>query len=163
LLAGFIVAGAGIGTTNPSLATTAVSVVDPRRSGMASGINNTFRQVGIATGTAAYGALFQHLLQSRVGQAFAGGPGATLARRLPVEAYAQGSPGPLGRVPGGAHAYLGAFTASLNALLLVAAGVAAAGAVASLALIRGSDLEAARAPASAQAAEPAFARVRGGG
>jgi predicted MFS family arabinose efflux permease len=60
LLAGFIVAGAGIGVTNPSLATTAVGVVEPQRSGMASGINNTFRQVGIATGIAGLGAIFQH-------------------------------------------------------------------------------------------------------
>ncbi|MEJ7784561.1 MAG: MFS transporter, partial [Solirubrobacteraceae bacterium] len=64
LLAGFIVAGAGIGITNPSLATTAVGVVEPRRSGMASGINNTFRQVGIATGIAGLGALFEHLISS---------------------------------------------------------------------------------------------------
>ena len=50
LLAGFIVGGIGIGLVNAPLASTAVSVVEPRRAGMASGINNTFRQVGIATG-----------------------------------------------------------------------------------------------------------------
>ncbi len=44
LLPGLIVAGTGIGVTNPALATTAVGVVDVRRSGMASGINNTFRR-----------------------------------------------------------------------------------------------------------------------
>ena len=37
----------------------AVSVVQPQRSGMASGANNTFRQVGIATGIAVLGAVFQ--------------------------------------------------------------------------------------------------------
>ena len=36
-----------------------MSVVEPRRAGMASGINNTFRQVGIATGIAGLGAIFQ--------------------------------------------------------------------------------------------------------
>ena len=59
LLAGFIVGGVGIGLVNAPLASTAVSVVEPRRAGMASGINNTFRQVGIATGIAALGAIFQ--------------------------------------------------------------------------------------------------------
>jgi EmrB/QacA subfamily drug resistance transporter len=60
LLAGFIVGGIGVGLVNAPLASTAVSVVEPRRAGMASGINNTFRQVGIATGIAGLGAVFQH-------------------------------------------------------------------------------------------------------
>jgi EmrB/QacA subfamily drug resistance transporter len=59
LLPGFIIAGIGIGTVNAPLASTAVSVVEPRRAGMASGINTTFRQVGIATGVAGLGAIFQ--------------------------------------------------------------------------------------------------------
>ena len=59
LLPGFIVGGIGIGVVNAPLASTAVSVVEPRRAGMASGINNTFRQVGIATGVAGLGAIFQ--------------------------------------------------------------------------------------------------------
>ena len=57
LLAGFIVGGIGIGCVNAPLAATAVGVVAPRRAGMASGINNTFRQVGIATGIAGLGAI----------------------------------------------------------------------------------------------------------
>ena len=64
LLAGFLVAGAGIGIVNPALATAAVGVVEPQRAGMASGINSTFRQVGIATGIAALGAIFQHVVAS---------------------------------------------------------------------------------------------------
>jgi predicted MFS family arabinose efflux permease len=59
LLAGFIVGGIGVGMVNAPLAATAVNVVEPRRAGMASGINNTFRQVGIATGIAGLGAIFQ--------------------------------------------------------------------------------------------------------
>ena len=55
LLPGFVLAGIGIGLTNPALASTAVGVVSPERSGMASGTNSTFRQVGIATGIAALG------------------------------------------------------------------------------------------------------------
>jgi EmrB/QacA subfamily drug resistance transporter len=59
LLPGFVIAGVGIGFVNAPLASTAVSVVEPRRAGMASGINTTFRQIGIATGVAGLGAIFQ--------------------------------------------------------------------------------------------------------
>ncbi len=60
LLAGLIVAGVGAGFINVPLASTAVAVVEPARAGMASGINSTFRQVGIATGVAALGAVLAH-------------------------------------------------------------------------------------------------------
>jgi Na+/melibiose symporter-like transporter len=58
LLPGFLIGGVGIGLVNAPLATTAVSTVRVERAGMASGINNTFRQIGIATGIAALGAIF---------------------------------------------------------------------------------------------------------
>jgi EmrB/QacA subfamily drug resistance transporter len=58
LLPGMIVAGVGAGLVNVPLASTAVAVVEPERAGMASGVNATFRQVGIATGIAALGAIF---------------------------------------------------------------------------------------------------------
>ena len=90
LLAGFVVAGIGLGILNPILAQTAVGVVPPARSGMASGINNTGRQVGVATGIAALGALFQHQVQSKAGELVAGTPagqfvaghGAAVAQQL---------------------------------------------------------------------------------
>src|SRR5699024_7207593 len=47
LIAGFLVAGVGAGLVNPPLASTAIGVVQPHKSGMASGVNNTCRQVGI--------------------------------------------------------------------------------------------------------------------
>jgi MFS family permease len=58
LIPGLTVAGVGIGMINPPLASTAVGVVPVERSGMASGVNSTFRQVGIATGIAALGSIF---------------------------------------------------------------------------------------------------------
>ena len=58
LLPGFLIGGVGIGFVNAPLAATAVSTVRVERAGMASGINNTFRQIGIATGIAALGAIF---------------------------------------------------------------------------------------------------------
>ncbi|WCB92214.1 Multidrug resistance protein Stp [Baekduia alba] len=58
LIPGFIVAGLGSGMVNPPLASTAIGVVPPQSAGMASGINTTFRQVGIATAIAALGSIF---------------------------------------------------------------------------------------------------------
>jgi EmrB/QacA subfamily drug resistance transporter len=112
LLPGFVVLGAGIGFVNAPLASTAVGVVPPRQAGLASGTNNTFRQVGIATGIAALGAIFQ---------ARAGVPHGAIGGRVPPAAIAH-------------------FVSGLNAILLVAAGIAAVGAVLSLALIRPADL-----------------------
>ena len=71
-------AGVGVGLTNPALATAAVGVVPPQRAGMASGVDSTFRQVGIATGIAAWGAIFQHLVDGQA-QAF----GAAVGRSGP--------------------------------------------------------------------------------
>jgi EmrB/QacA subfamily drug resistance transporter len=58
LILGFAIAGAGSGMVNPPLAATAVGVVAPQDAGMASGINTTFRQIGIATAVAAFGSIF---------------------------------------------------------------------------------------------------------
>ena len=63
LLAGFIVSGIGIGLANPTIAAAALRVVDPARTGMASGISNTARIAGLAMGVAVFGAV----LQQRVG------------------------------------------------------------------------------------------------
>jgi len=74
LIPGFIVAGVGAGLVNVPLASTAVGVVEPARAGMASGINSTLRQVGIATGVAALGAIFaSHASETARGPAALGG------------------------------------------------------------------------------------------
>lgn len=76
VIPGFVIAGAGIGLINPPLASTAIGVVHYSRSGMASGINNTFRQVGIATGIAGLGAVFQHDVTNKTtAMLSASGPG----------------------------------------------------------------------------------------
>ena len=58
-LPGLLVSGAGVGLISPALAAAMVSVLPVERSGLASGINNTFRQTGIAAGIAGLGAVFQ--------------------------------------------------------------------------------------------------------
>jgi EmrB/QacA subfamily drug resistance transporter len=58
LIPGFVIAGAGSGLVTPPLASTAVRVVQPQDAGMASGINSTFRQIGIAISVAVLGSIF---------------------------------------------------------------------------------------------------------
>ncbi|HET9198978.1 MAG TPA: MFS transporter [Solirubrobacterales bacterium] len=60
LLPGLLVGGLAIGIISPALAAAMVSVLPVERSGLASGINNTFRQLGIAMGIAGLGAIFEH-------------------------------------------------------------------------------------------------------
>jgi EmrB/QacA subfamily drug resistance transporter len=66
LIPGLIVSGVGVGMINPPLASTAVGVVPVARAGMASGVNSTFRQVGIATGIAALGSIFSRQVTNAV-------------------------------------------------------------------------------------------------
>src|ERR671922_25822 len=145
LLAGFILAGVGIGFVNPPLATAAVGVVEPRRSGAASGINGTFRQVGTATGIAGLGAVFQAKVTDQLGSALAGlplPPGAQdrLAEAVnsgAVESAARAAP-PAARDTLMAAAQR-AFIDGLNEILIVAAVVAFVGALLAFALVRGRD------------------------
>ena len=145
LIPGMIVAGLGVGLVNPPLASTAVGVVPPQRAGMASGINSTFRQVGIATGIALLGTLFSNQVKDEVLARVAAVPG--LSRQGPQIATAVQS-GEIGhvisRLPGPTGQAVGvitraAFTTGLNRILLVAAIIALVSAVVSLAAIRSKD------------------------
>jgi EmrB/QacA subfamily drug resistance transporter len=112
LLPGLVVAGAGVGIANPAIAQVAVGVVPPARSGMASGINNTSRQVGIATGIAGLGAVFQHEVQAKAAQLHSHTPQAAKQ----------------------------AFASGLNEILIVGGLVAAVGALLSLMLVHQRDM-----------------------
>jgi predicted MFS family arabinose efflux permease len=91
LLAGFLVAGAGVGLLNPVIADVAVSVVPKEQSGMAAGINDTFRQVGVAVGIAVWGAIFVGRGADKVAELAAGTPAASGDRpRQLVEAASSG-------------------------------------------------------------------------
>jgi len=127
LLPGFVMAGIGIGLTNPALASTAVGVVSPERSGMASGTNSTFRQVGIATGIAGLGALFQSQIASKLTLPGGRAPGHDLVASVASGAFPQAI-APEARA---------AFVDSLGSILTVAAIVALAGAVLVVVLLRG--------------------------
>ena len=145
LIPGMIVAGVGVGLVNPPLASTAVGVVPPQQAGMASGINSTFRQVGIATGIALLGTLFSNDVKDEVLTRTAAVPG--LSARGPEIAGAVQS-GQIGnviaRLPAPARQVVGtitraAFTTGLDRILLVAAIIAFVAGVVSLAAIRSRD------------------------
>jgi hypothetical protein len=55
---GLAVAGAGAGLANPAMTAAALGALDPTRGGLASGVQNTFRQLGLAVGVGALGAAF---------------------------------------------------------------------------------------------------------
>lgn len=66
LLPGFIVAGIGSGMVNPPMSVIAMGVVEPRKSGMASGTANTCRQTGMAFGIALLGAFLSNRYSSLI-------------------------------------------------------------------------------------------------
>jgi EmrB/QacA subfamily drug resistance transporter len=170
LLPGFVIGGIGIGVVTPALASTAVSVAPPSRAGMASGINSTFRQVGIATGVAALGAIFQHEVSSKTFAALQRSGQAAAALRDThgrlASTFASGSTGQLARsLPppvrrAVVRSFDAAFTSALNEILLIAAVAALIGAIGGLILVRSRDFivperaasEAESAPATAVAA-----------
>src|SRR6266545_2305170 len=92
LLAGFLLSGIGVGLLNPVIADVALSVVPKERSGMAAGINDTFRQVGVAVGVAVWGAIFVGRGAAKVSELAAGTPAASGSRpRELVEAASSGN------------------------------------------------------------------------
>ncbi len=162
-LPGFIVAGAGVGLVNVPLASTAVGVVEPERAGMASGINSTLRQVGIATGVAALGSILASQIRDAVGTQLHSGPLAGHAHRIAaavsdgrVPEALRSTPAPLrGLVVEAAQS---GYATALDRILLIAAVVAFAAAALSTVLIRSRDFAAAGAAAGAEAGpEPASA------
>jgi EmrB/QacA subfamily drug resistance transporter len=144
LLPGFILAGIGVGMINPPLASAAVGVVEPARSGMASGINNTFRQVGTSTGIAYLGAIFQSSVQSKLSGLLAGTPAAAHTSQIAQGVAAGGSRQVLAAVPPQlrgtvSHAANQAFISGLNELFIVASVTAFVGAVLAAVLVRQRD------------------------
>jgi EmrB/QacA subfamily drug resistance transporter len=154
LIPGFIVAGAGIGLTNPPLASTAVGVVEPARAGMASGINSTFRQVGIATGIALLGTLFASKTTSVVREQLASVPGVGSRSGDIATALQSGELGPtISKLPASARGDVAqaakvAFTSGLNEILLVGGIIAVTAGVLALLLIRTRDFAGSSAPAA---------------
>ena len=130
------------------IADVAVSVVPKERSGMAAGINDTFRQVGVAVGVAAWGAIFLGRGADKI-RRWRPAPRRPAAAhpRLLLEAASDGQLGSaLARIPHGAQALVASatregFLSGLNAILVIGAVVAFAGAVLALWLVREHEIE----------------------
>ncbi len=157
LLPGFIIAGIGIGTVNPVLASSAISVVPPEASGMASGANSTFRQVGIATGIAGLGSIFQSQIQQKTlsvlastppGQALIAHGGNALKSAIlggGVHQAAAGIPSAASRAAL-VNAYKVGFSSSLNSIMEIGAVIAFVGSIAAFVLVRQRDFVPSYAP-----------------
>jgi len=115
LVPGLLLTGVGIGLANPAIARIALGVVPPWRAGMASGISNTFRIGGLATGVAVLGVVFEDHLAS--------------ASRTPA-----GSPH-----GGFAAASPEAFVSSINLILVIGTALVVVGAFAAFVLVRSRD------------------------
>jgi EmrB/QacA subfamily drug resistance transporter len=153
LLVGFIVAGIGVGLLNPVVADVALSVVPKERSGMAAGINDTFRQVGVAVGVAAWGAIFLGAGAAKTQSLADGAVDHDQAREL-IEASSSGAlPQALAQLPAGTRdsvrqATEQGFISGLNEILLIGGVLCLIGTGLALWLVRereidrGLDLEA---------------------
>jgi EmrB/QacA subfamily drug resistance transporter len=148
LIGGFLIAGAATGLINPVVADVAVSVVPKEQSGMAAGINDTFRQVGVAVGIAVWGAIFVGAGASKVSELTAGT--ATAAGDRPRELVEAASSGnlhdaldafPPGARQAVAHAAREGFLTGLNHVLLLGALVSFVGAALALWLVRERGIE----------------------
>jgi hypothetical protein len=169
LIPGFVLAGTGVGLVNPPLASTAVGVVPAEHSGMASGINSTFRQVGIATGIAGLGAVFQHSVTHGTTAALiasghareivstAHGQLGTLLESGEVTRIANSlSPAARSALD---HSYRVGFTGAFTTIAAIAAMVALVGAVLGFVLVRTRDFVSAGELPATQEPEPVAAAV----
>jgi EmrB/QacA subfamily drug resistance transporter len=148
LLGGFLIAGAGVGLLNPIIADVALKVVPREQSGMAAGINDTFRQVGVAVGVALWGALFLSRGADKMAELAEGTTAATGDHpREFVEAASSGSlDQALLTVPPGSretveNAAREGFLGGLNDILVMASGLAFVGALLALWLVREREIE----------------------
>ena len=121
-----------------------LGVLPPAQGGLASGINNTARQLGLAVGIAVLGALLQSRIADRVEQRT---DGLGAARRAVTDRIADGDVAAATQLaPAAARdslrsTYEAAFASGLNEILLIlAAGLALVGLAAALMLVRSRDL-----------------------
>jgi hypothetical protein len=111
---------------------------------MASGINSTFRQVGIATGIALLGTLFSNRLTSAVAERAQSTALAAHSAQISSALRNGGARGLFSSAPPQQRGVLaevvrGSFTTALDQILLVAAVVSIVAGVLSFALIRSKD------------------------
>lgn len=143
LFAGLVLVGAGTGMANPAVTFAHLGVLPPAQGGLASGINNTARQLGLAVGIAVLGAVLQSTLAGRVEERT---DGLGSARAAVTDRIADGDVASATQLaPAAARdslrgTYEAAFASGLNELLLISAVLALIGLTAALTLVRTRDL-----------------------
>ncbi len=145
LLPGLIVTGAGMGVATSPLASVSVGLVPPWQAGMASGVNSTFRQVGLVVGIAALGALFQTQIRRSLTTALAHTSLASHSAAYATTIAAGGTPRLIGETqpslrPVLKHAAAVSVTAGLTEIFIVAGILALIGALAGALLVNKRDL-----------------------
>ena len=139
LLLGFLIAGVGIGTANPGIGQAAIGVVPPEKAGMGSGINNSFRQIGIATGIASLGAVFQGQVSAKLSELLPNAPhglAEVVSSGGSVAAAKVVAPGQRAEVVEAAKV---AFVSGFNEILLIGSILSFAAAAAGFFLVRSRD------------------------
>ena len=140
---GALVSGSGTGLINGELTNVAMSAVPDDRAGMASGINATMRQVGVALGFAGLGSILAARVVSRLHYLTTAVPGVNAhLHALSQQVVAGSIDAAAGRLPAGSRqafitAAQGSFYSGLHLILAVAAAVALIGAFATHFLTRG--------------------------
>ena len=150
LIPGLVLCGLGIGIANPAIARVGLGVVPPQRSGMASGISNTFRIAGLATGVAALGAIFQQRVTTSLSSSV--GPHAAALSSVVSSAGVTAAARGQARTADAAHV---AFVSGLHTVFLIGAIAVAAGAVISVLLVRSKDFHKPTSPVASSESEPA--------
>jgi len=146
VLPGLLVSGLGMGLINPTLAATAVGVVPPWRSGMASGVNSTCREAGTTAGIAVLGTVLAHQVHVSVKSSLAGTAFADRVSTVADAINVGGTRQLVDRVPASSQASILhtahlSYASGLRVVFAVACGVSAFGAIASIVLIRRKDLK----------------------
>lgn len=148
LVPAMLLVGLGMGLFNPVRAALSIAVTTPDKAGMASGVNETFQQVGLAVGIAAIGALFQN----RVAADFVDSPTGRMLGDRSSEAGDAVAAGGVNAVADSVpefiadtvrEAALTAFVDGLHDVMLLSAIFAAVSAVIAFVAIRRKDLDAA--------------------
>lgn len=140
LLFGGVFIGAGAGTVNPSVAAAALGAAPVTQSGMASGLNSTFRLLGVAVGVAALGALLESRVTDRLAELLPGSSSQLADVVSTGNVAAAAAAAPQATSPEVAAAAESAFVYGLDAIFLAAALIAFAGAALALALVRQGDV-----------------------
>ena len=154
LIPGGVLLGAGTGIGLFAGSNVALAAAPRAQSGMAAGLNSTSRLFGLAVGVAALGTLLESRVSTRLSELLPGLDSSELvdlAATGNVELAAATVPPALQADV--AVAAQTAFVSGLEIAFVVAAAVAFAGAVAALALVRGTDLEFDRQPDASEASD----------